>query len=150
MFVIKKKGEIYLIIVIIFISVFTSCEKINTGSRTKTADIYNIVKEAFLTDKGYSNELSKHMSQETFKKINIYNSYPVNEPKYKKPFKVSFSLKEDSQNVKKDIPYVKMIYSVTIKDSKNKDVGGSLNVPITFNVKKTVNGWYIIEKEEPA
>jgi hypothetical protein len=135
---------------IVFISVFTSCGKSNVGSNTKTVDIYNVVKEAFLTDKGYSDELSKHMSQEVFKRINIYNAYPVNSPEYKKPFKVDFSLKEDSQNVEKDIVYVKMVYSVRIKDSQNKDVGGSLGIPITFTVKKSGNEWYIIAKEEPA
>ncbi len=150
MFDIKEKGKIYVIMLMVFISVFTSCGKSNTGSNSKTVDIYNVVKEAFLTDNGYSNELSKHMSQEVFKRINIYNAYPVNNPEYKKPFKVDFTLKEDSQNVKKDIVYVKMTYSVTIKDSQSKIVGGSLDIPITFTVKRTGNEWYIIEKEEPA
>lgn len=142
---IKAKYKIYLIISIVFISLFTSCVKNN-----KTVDIYNIVKEAFLTDKGYSEDLSKHMSQEVFKRTNIYNVYNVNDPNYKKPFKVNFTLKEDSQKHNKNLFYVKMIYSVEIRDCENKLIGGSWDIPITFTVKETNNGWYIIDKHEPA
>ncbi|EET86877.1 conserved hypothetical protein [Clostridium carboxidivorans P7] len=46
-------------------------------------------------------ELSKHMSKDVFKKTYIYNAYPVNNPEYKKPFKVDFSLKENSQKIKR-------------------------------------------------
>ncbi|NMM63633.1 hypothetical protein HBE96_13310 [Clostridium sp. P21] len=135
---------------IAFMLALTSCGTNKTSSSNKKIDIYNTVKEAFLTDKGYSDELSKHMSEDVFKRTNIYNAYPVNNPEYKKPFKVDFSLKEDSQSVKKDIIYVKMTYSVSIKDSQNKAVGGSWDIPITFTVKKTETGWYIIDKHEPA
>ncbi|WPC39657.1 hypothetical protein [Clostridium sp. JS66] len=148
MFVIKRKNKIYLIMLIVFISIFTSCGKNNTDNNSKAVDIYNVVKESFLTDKGYSDELSKHISQEVFKHLNIYTTYPVNNPEYKRPFKVDFSLKEDSQSVKKDIIYVKMTYSVSIKDSQNKAVGGSWDIPLTLTVKKTVNGWYIIKEEQ--
>ena len=86
---------------LIFAFIFISCGKSNTSDNTKNIDIYNVVKEAFLTDKGYSDELSKHMSEEVFKKINIYNNYAVNDSEYKKTFKVDFSLKEDSQDLKK-------------------------------------------------
>lgn len=130
--------------------IFLSCEKSNAKINNKNVDIYNVVKEAFLTDKGYSDELSKHMSEEVFKKINIYNAYPVNSPEYKKPFKVDFSLKEDSQNIKKGMVYVKMTYSVVIVDSQGKILGGSRDIPITFTLKKTGDDWYIIEKNEPA
>lgn len=156
MVVIKKKCIKYLIMLIAFMFIFTSCEKsnaskkINTSSNYKYVDIYNIVKEAFLTDKGYSDDLSKHMSEEVFKKTNIYSLYSVNDPEYKRPFKVDFSLKEVSQSAKKDTVSVKMIYSVVINDSNNKCVGGSRDVPITFTVKKTGNEWYIIDKYEPA
>jgi hypothetical protein len=95
-FIIKKNSKISLIIFILFICVFTSCGKINNSSSIKEVDIYNVVKEVFLTDKGYSNELSKHVSQKVFKNTNIYNVYNVNDTEYKKPFKVDFSLKEDS------------------------------------------------------
>lgn len=131
--------------------VFTSCGKNNkSNDNKKYVDIYNVVKETFLTDKGYTNELSKNISEEVFKKTNIYNAYNVNNPDYKKPFKVDFSLKEDSQNKVKDIVYVKMIYSVKITDSQNKVIGGSSDIPITFTVKIMGNDWYITEKEEPA
>jgi hypothetical protein len=43
-----------------------------------------------------------------------------------------------------------MTYSVMIKDSQGKDIGGSWDIPITFTVKKTGNEWYIIDKYEPA
>lgn len=148
--VIKKMSTRYLIMLIAFMLILTSCGINKTSSSNKKIDIYNTVKEAFLTDKGYSDELSRHMSKDVFKRTNIYNAYPVNNPEYKKPFKVDFSLKEDSQSVKKDIIYVKMTYSVSINDSQNKAVGGSWNVPITFTVKETETGWYIIDKYEPA
>jgi hypothetical protein len=135
---------------IMFICILGVYETNNMNRSNKNIDIYNVVKEAFLTDKGYSNELSKHMSKEVFIKTNIYDTYAVNDPEYKKPFKVTFSLKEDSQNVNNNIVYVKMTYSVMIKDSQDKGVGGSRNIPITFTVKKTGNTWYIIDKYEPA
>ncbi|BCZ47984.1 hypothetical protein psyc5s11_40510 [Clostridium gelidum] len=113
-------------------------------------DTYNVVKEAFLTDNGYSEELSKHMSQETFKSINIYNIYNVNSPDYKKPFKVDFSLHENSRFKIPGIVYVQMTYSVEIYDSNNKTIGGSWNIPIKFTIKKIEGEWYITEKYEPA
>ncbi|MGY5240462.1 hypothetical protein [Clostridium tertium] len=112
--------------------------------------IYNVIKEAFLTDRGYSDELSKYISEEVFKEINIYNTYAVNNSEYSKPFKVNFILKEDSQDIKKDTIYVNMTYSVRIIDSKGKDIGASQNIPITFTVNKTENEWYIIDKYESA
>jgi hypothetical protein len=136
--------------VIVFMSILTSFGISNISRNNKNIDIYNTVKEAFLTDKGYSDGLSKHISEDVFKKTNIYNAYAVNNPEYNKPFKVDFSLKENSQEVKKDIVYVKMTYSVMITDSQGKSVGGSKDIPITFTVKKTENDWYIIDKYEPA
>ncbi|MBU3102016.1 MULTISPECIES: hypothetical protein [Clostridium] len=108
------------------------------------------MKETFLTDKGYSNELSKHISQEVFNQLNIYGCYDVNSSDFKKPFKVDFSLKEDSQTKKKDIVYVNMIYSVNIFDSQNKSVGGSTDIPITFTVKIINGEWHITGKKESA
>lgn len=113
-------------------------------------DTYNVVKEAFLTDKGYSEELSKHMSQEVFKSINIYNTYAVNSPNYNKPFKADFSLNEDSRINIPGIVYAKMTYSVEVFDSNNKSVGGSWNVPIKLTIKKIKGEWYITKKYEPA
>jgi hypothetical protein len=123
---------------------------INKNSNIKYVDFNSVVKETFLTDKGYSKELSKHISQEVFNQMNIYNCYNVNDPDYKKPFKVDFSLEEDSQTKENDIVYFKMIYSVNIFDSQNKSVGGSYDIPITFTVKNINGEWYITEKEEPA
>lgn len=150
MFIIKHTKKILLIIFLVFISIFTSCTKVAKPNPTKYVDIYNVVKEAFLTDKGYSNELSDHMSQQVFKTTNIYNAYNVNSPSFRKPFKVDFDLKENSQNKKNDVIYVKMTYSVTIRDSRNKIIGSSLHVPITFTVKTIEKEWYITQKEEPA
>ncbi|WP_291635153.1 hypothetical protein [Clostridium sp.] len=111
------------------------------------SDTYNLVKEAFLTNKGYTNELSKHMSQQVFKTTNIYNAYPLNN---KKTYKVDFSLNEDSRIKVAGIVYVKMTYSVEIMDSNNKVVGGSSHIPIKFTVKNIKGKWYITEKEESA
>lgn len=150
MFVIKKMYVKYLIILIAVISIIAFWGRSNLSSNDKNINIYNVVKEAFLTDEGYSDELSKCMSEEVFKNTNIYNAYPVNSPEYRRPFKVDFSLKENSQEAKQDLVYVKMTYSVMITDSQGKIVGGSKNIPVTFTVKKTENQWYIIDKYEPA
>lgn len=110
-------------------------------------DTYIVVKEAFLTNKGYSYDLSKHMSEEVFKRTNIYKAYDINN---KKTYKVDFSLKEDSRIKVVDIVYVKMTYSVEITDSNNILVGGSSDIPIKFTIKNIKGEWYIMEKNEPA
>ena len=110
------------------------------------ADTYNVVKEAFLTDKGYSNELSKHMSEQVFKGINIYNTYGTNKP----ISKVDFSLKEDSRFKVIGKVYMKMTYSVKIMDSQDNIIGGSSNIPITFTIENIKGEWYITKKDEPA
>lgn len=148
-FVIKKNTTICFIICILFICVFTSCGKGNKNN-TKEVDIYNVVKEAYLTDKGYTSELSKHMSKEMFEKTNIYSIYNINTSDSKKLYKIDFNLKEDSQEKEKDIVCVKMIYSFEMTDLKNNTIGGSKNVPVTFIVKKTGTNWYIVKKYEPA
>lgn len=150
MFVIKKKRNIYLIILILIIPIsFIYYQKVN-NKVNKYIHVYDVVKEAFLTDEGYSDKLSKHISKEVFEYINIYDTYDVNDPEYKKPFKVDFKLREDSQKKINNKVYVKMNYSVEIKDSQNKVVGGSWNIPIIFTAKIKENDWYITEKEEPA
>ncbi|MBU3178649.1 hypothetical protein KPL47_20260 [Clostridium estertheticum] len=111
------------------------------------SDTYNLVKEAFLTNKGYINELPKHMSQQVFERTNIYNAYPVNN---KKTYKVDFSLKENSRIRVAGIVYVKMTYSVKVMDLQNNLLGGSSNIPITFTIKNIKGEWYITEKEESA
>lgn len=133
----------------ICIFTFTACGKDNKND-TKEVDIYNVVKEAYLTDKGYTSEVSKHMSKEIFQRINLYSIYNINSPDSKKLYKIDFSLKKDSQKKKKDMVYVKMIYSFKMTDLQNNVVGGSWDVPVTFTVKKTEDDWYIIDKYEPA
>lgn len=152
MLIIRNNRKIFLFVFIIFIAISISifCEKNNKSTNIKNVDIYNVVKEAFLTDKGYTGELSKHMSERVFKTTNIYNIYNVDSSNYKKLFKVDFSLKEDSQNKVNDIVYVKMIYSVNITDSQNKIIGGARDVPMTFTVENIKDEWYITEKYEPA
>jgi len=129
---------------------FTSCSK-NSITKTdksniKYVDIYDVVHEAFLTNDGYTDKLSKHMSKDVFNSITYTkHHYP---PQYSKPFKVDFTLKEISQTKENDLVYVDMIYSRIIKDANGKDVSGSWNVPIRFTVKSTANDWYIINKYE--
>jgi hypothetical protein len=108
---------------------------------------YNVVKEAFLTNKGYSSELSKHMSQQVFERTNIYNAYALNA---KEVYKVDFNLNEDSLIKIADKVYVKMTYSVKIMDLQNQIVGGSWDVQIIFTVKNINNEWYITQKQELA
>ncbi|NFP91191.1 hypothetical protein [Clostridium sporogenes] len=139
-----------MIILILIIPIsFIYYQKVN-NKVNKYIHVYDVVKEAFLTDEGYSDKLSKHISKEVFEYINIYDTYDVNDPEYKKPFKVDFKLREDSQKKINNKVYVKMNYSVEIKDSQNKVVGGSWNIPIIFTAKIKENDWYITEKEEPA
>lgn len=145
---ISKRYIKYLFIVLGFISILISCSRSNANN--EKINIYEVVKEAFITDKGYSDELSKHISEEVFDKINIYSVYEINNCEYSKPFNVDFTLNENSQEVKKDMIYVNMNYSVIITDSQVKEIGGSKNVPITFTINKTENNWYIIDKDEPA
>ncbi|WAG76285.1 hypothetical protein [Clostridium estertheticum] len=95
-----------------------------------------------MTDKGYSNELSKHISQKVFKGMNIYSAYGLNN---KKTYKVDFSLKEDSRRVEGDIVYVKMIYSVEIMDLQKNRIGGSIDTTITFIVKIIKGEWYVLD-----
>lgn len=98
-----------------------------------------------MTGKGYSNELSKHISQKVFKGMNIYSAYELNN---KKTYKADFNLKEDSRRVEGDAVYVKMIYSVKILDLQKIPIGGSIDTPITFIVKTIKGEWYISDKWE--
>jgi hypothetical protein len=156
--IIKKRTIIYIFTSIFLIFIFTSCSKniknteavSNTYKVINSEEVYNVVKEAFLSEGGYSSDISKHMSQNVFNGINIYKVYNVNASEYKRPFKVDFNLKEDSQKKVNDITYVDMTYSVTIKDSQNKMVGGSWRIPIKFTIKTVNNTWMITNRyEEP-
>jgi len=119
-------------------------------NNNKYVDVYDVVKNAFTTDNGYTDEIEKHMSKEVFDRTNIYKAYNVNDPKFKRPFKVEFILKEVAQNKEKEKIIVHMNYSVDIIDASNKSVGGSRNVPIEFTVERKNGNWYIIKKEEAA
>ncbi|MDO0824144.1 hypothetical protein [Desulfosporosinus nitroreducens] len=125
-----------------------ACGKLAKTEARKYIEINEVVKEVFLTDKGFSDELAKHVTKEVFNKTNIYNAYPVNSTEYKKPFSVDFSLAEISQKKANDILKVEMIYSVVIADYNRKIVGGSRDVTITFTVQMVDDGWIIIDKEE--
>ncbi|WP_415523631.1 hypothetical protein [Clostridium sp.] len=158
MLIIEKRTIIYIFTSIFLIFIFTSCSKnvknteaynvSNANKVINSEEVYNVVKRAFLIEDGYSNDISKHMSQKVFNETNIYNIYDVNDTKYKRPFEVSFSLKEDSQKKINDIIYVDMTYSVSIVDSQNKIVGGSWRIPIKFTIKTVNNTWMIINKYE--
>ena len=74
----------------------------------------------------------------------------MNSSDYKKPFKVDFSLTENSRSTILGIVYEQMIYSVAIYDSNNKDIGGSREIPIKFTIKKIDGEWYITKKYESA
>ncbi|MEA4901746.1 hypothetical protein [Desulfitobacterium sp.] len=145
-----KVRSIFIVLIIGAVVVALAACSRETVEITKYVDVYDTVKETFLTDKGFSDELSKHITREVFDKTNIYNAYPVNSPEYNKPFNFDFSLEEISQKKDGSLIRVEMIYSVKITDSKNKTIGGSKDLPITFMVKTMDTGWIIINKEEPA
>ena len=144
-----KKVGIVILLGSLILAVGT-CGTLTKNTDSKYLDVNGVVREAFLTDKGFSAELSKHMTEEVFDKINIFNCYPVNSPEFKKPFKVDFSLREISQKKENDRVKVEMVYSVMIYDSNNKTVGGSKHVPITLTVEEAGSGWLITNKEEQA
>ncbi|APH16512.1 hypothetical protein NPD5_1079 [Clostridium sporogenes] len=58
-----------MIILVLIIPIFIYCNKVNNSK--KYIDTYDVVKEAFLTDGGYSDKLSKHISKEVFEYISI-------------------------------------------------------------------------------
>lgn len=145
-----KVRSIFIVLIIGAVVIALAAYSQETVEIAKYVDVYDTVKETFLTDKGFSDELSKHITREVFDKTNIYNAYPVNSPEYNKPFKVDFSLEEISQKKDGSLIRVEMIYSVKITDSKNKTIGSSKDIPITFMVKTMDTGWIIINKEEPA
>ncbi|MBU3187185.1 hypothetical protein [Clostridium estertheticum] len=112
-----------------------------------STDTYAVVKEGFLTRQGYTNELSKHMSPQVFKRINIYKPDSLNN---KKPYKVYFTLKEDSTSFKNGKIYMKMIYLLKVMDLQNNQVGpispeGTTN---TFIIKNKNGVWYIADNWE--
>ena len=143
-----KKSRILLLCLIGFLLLTTIGCAEQTQSDTPKIDISSVVKEAFITDKGYSGELTKHMTEDVFAKTNIYNTYPINDLKFKKPVQVDFSIREVSQKRANDKLKVKMVYSVKIKDANNQLVGGSREIPISFTVQNSTTEWCIVAKEE--
>jgi len=145
-----KTKRIYIaILLVIIILTQGGCGKISKTEAPTYGEVGDVVRVAFLTDKGFNDELSKHMTKEVFNKTNIYNTYPVNSPEYKKPLSVdNFHLSETSQKKDGDTVKVEMIYSVEITDSNHKSVGGSKDIPITFTVQMVDGGWIITNKEE--
>lgn len=138
---------IFVLVVVMGVSMFNGCSSISNASNI---DISNVVKEAFITKDGYSDELSRHMSEEVFKNVNVFNTYDVDNTEYVKPVKINFSLKEFSRESKNNNIYVTMIYSVFMTDSQDNNIGSSSNIPITFTVSKKNNDWYIIDECEPV
>ncbi|MGO5073158.1 hypothetical protein ACTQ4K_04235 [Clostridium sporogenes] len=141
----KKIIIVTMIFLISIISLF-----IYHGKNNKKINIYDTVKETFLTDKGYSNEMSKHVSEKVFKSTNLYTTFNLNDTQYNKPVKIDFKLKEKAQNKKKDLILVEMIYSAKITDSQNNIIGEASDVPVTFIVKNQNGNWYIVSKEVKA
>lgn len=143
-----RKGTLLIILLGVLTLTILGCGRQSSAVVPKYVNILDVVKTAFLTDKGYTDDISKYMSKEVFNRINLYKAYPVNRPEYSKPFSIDFNIKEQSQKKQNEIVYVNMVYSVTIKDSKNKMVGGSKDTPIMFAVQTKPSGWYITQVEE--
>jgi len=145
----NKRNALVLLLCLFVIFTLTSCGKITEQPMTKYVDIHDIVKEAFVTDNGYTNELSKHITKTVFQSTN-YKRYRVNGPEFTKPLKIDFSLEEvyQTKDNKNNLIYVDMIYSIEVTDANGKTVGGSWDIPITYTVKIDKNGWCIINKHE--
>ena len=63
---------IFVLGIVALVHTFCSCSNPNNISNI---DISNVVEEAFITEDGYSDDLSKHMSEEVFKEVNLFNTY---------------------------------------------------------------------------
>ncbi|GMA98226.1 hypothetical protein [Pelosinus sp. IPA-1] len=126
----------------------TDTQNINYGEYTKYVDIYDVVKEAYVTDNGYT-KFSKHMTEDVFKYIN-HTSYKEKANKRAQPLKINFELREIYQTKDKEnnLIYVDMIYSLVIADANGEIITGAGNAHITFTVRVDENGWYILNKYE--
>lgn len=127
-----------------------SRRKIIVDINNRNPDIYKVIRDAFLTDKGYTGEVTDHMTRALFEKINIYNTYPVNGIEYKLPLKVYFILQEVSQDRVNEMVYVRMVYSFKIVDSQNKTISEVTHKSVTFTVENANANWYVTGKEEQA
>ncbi|HVJ49091.1 hypothetical protein [Desulfitobacterium sp.] len=145
-----KKIRIWRIgLTVVLLMTRTAC---STGASkdVKYVDIYYIVKDAFLTDQGYTDEMAKYMAQDVFNRTNIYKAYRIEQRGIKKPLNIDFSLKEISQKKQGDKVSVYMTYSAFIYDADHKLIGGAKDVQIIFIAQIKDNGWYIVQKEETA
>ncbi|WP_110954959.1 hypothetical protein [Anaerosinus massiliensis] len=122
---------------------------VDYGEYARYIDINDIVTEAFITNAGYTNELSRYMTEDVFKHMN-YKQYNVNASQYTKPLDVDFKIKEiyQTKDEENHLIYVDMIYTIVITDSKGLMVGGSWDTKVTFTVRLDEKGWYIIKKYE--
>lgn len=143
-----RKGKLLIVLLGVLTLTAFGCGRGSNVVIPKYVNIIDVVKTAFLTDKGYTDELSKYLPKEVFNRINLYKTYPVNQPEYSKPFNIDLNINEQYQKKQNEIIYVNMVYSVVIKDSKDKMIGGSKDTPIVFTVQTRPNSWYITQVEE--
>lgn len=149
-----KEVKIPLFIITLIFSIlfiYAKYSKINNSTINvkyiDSSSFNSIIKEAFLTDKGYSETLSQYMPYEVFRKTNIYHTYALEY--YEGPFQIDLDLDEVSQSYSNELISIKVTHSIIIKDSKDNLAGGS-RAPITFTVQEKNNSWYIIECSQPA
>ena len=136
-----KKTRIWWIgLTLVLLMTLTACSTGATNN-VKYVDIYNIVKDAFLTDQGYTDEMAKSMAEDVFNRTNIYTAYRIEQRGIKKPLNIDFGLKEISQKKQGDKVSVYMTYSASIYDTDHNLVGGAKDVQINFIVQIKDNGW---------
>ncbi|MFD3158794.1 hypothetical protein ACFIJ5_18445 (plasmid) [Haloimpatiens sp. FM7330] len=144
-----KKKFILIIIALSILTIGFFIKNTNHNLVTKQ-EFYNFIKEAYITPNGYTKEISKHMPREIFDKVNAFETYRGNST-FKKPYKINmFELKLTSKRTILKKTYLNMIYSVSVCDANNKEIGGSWNIPVKYIIKKVNNTWYIFDKQEEA
>ncbi len=131
---IKRIGSILLILFICFIAI-----QFITGPH-----MYSIVKEAFTTNKGYSEKISDKMSKDVFQSINIYHTHYVDDKN--SSIKLNLYPLGVIHNFKSG--YVWMKYSISVVDSKGEITAGSWDVICKLKVEKINDKWYITNKSE--
>ncbi|MBU2702274.1 hypothetical protein Ga0466249_003401 [Sporomusaceae bacterium BoRhaA] len=127
-------------------------EPINYGEYTKYVDISDVIKEAFTTDKGYTGEISKHISKDMFENIHYKYACMSHPDEFKKPIKIDLSLKEiyQTKDEENGLIYVDMIYTIYYTDATGKEIGGGEGIHVTYTVRLDKSGWCIIgEYEKP-
>lgn len=131
---IKRIASILLILFICFIAI-----QFITGPH-----IYSVVKEAFTTNKGYSEKISDKMSKDVFESINAYHTYPFDDKD--SSIKLNLYPLGAVHNFKSG--YVWMKYSISVINSKGEIDAGSWNIICKFKVEKINDKWYITNKSE--